>query len=236
MLITNQQIIEDALLAFPKWNQIPVVQRCQLINHWAELLLTDPIFSEGSMKMVKHQSDQGLALLANTQVMPGPTGELNELMTSGRGIFVVHAEKEASIVAIVGLVASALVAGNYVVISLDESLRESAEQLQQTLITAGIFGSVLHSYSVQNFNGLIASKHIAGVAFVGGMEAAQAINLQLAERNGQIAQLIVETDHSLLTTLMDTHLLFRFITEKTRTINVTAVGGNAQLLALGSGD
>jgi len=34
----------------------------------------------------------------------------------------------------------------------------------------------------------------------------------------------------------DPYLIYRFIIEKTRSINVTAVGGNASLLALGNGD
>ncbi|MCO4788283.1 1-pyrroline-5-carboxylate dehydrogenase, partial [Vibrio cholerae] len=48
-----------------------------------------------------------------------------------------------------------------------------------------------------------------------------------------IVSLVSETDLLTLPVAHDPHLSLRFITERTRTINITAVGGNATLLELG---
>ncbi|MFA0070912.1 1-pyrroline-5-carboxylate dehydrogenase, partial [Vibrio breoganii] len=68
----------------------------------------------------------------------------------------------------------------------------------------------------------------------GNSQTAQAINLQLAKRDGAIVGLVAETDLATMNVANDPHLSLRFITERTRTINITAVGGNATLLELGS--
>jgi len=83
---------------------------------------------------------------------------------------------------------------------------------------------------------IIINPAIAGVGYVGSEAEAIRLNRVLAERDGQIALLIVETDLEGLEMVRDQSLVLRFITEKTLTTNVTAVGGNATLLALGCGD
>ncbi|WP_305846204.1 hypothetical protein [Photobacterium kishitanii] len=59
---------------------------------------------------------------------------------------------------------------------------------------------------------------------------------QLAQREGVLAQLVAELDGELVPVIGSQHYCLRFITERTRTINITAVGGNATLLELGCGE
>ena len=72
------------------------------------------------------------------------------------------------------------------------------------------------------------------VGYVGNPATEHNINLQLAKREGAICQLVSETDLSTMQIAHDPLLSLRFITERTRTINITAVGGNATLLELGN--
>jgi delta 1-pyrroline-5-carboxylate dehydrogenase len=71
---------------------------------------------------------------------------------------------------------------------------------------------------------------------VGASHTCQRFNQLLAEREGQLAQLIYEGDLQAYSLLSEPTLCLRFITERTRTINITAVGGNASLLELGSAE
>ena len=48
----------------------------------------------------------------------------------------------------------------------------------------------------------------------------------LAQRSGVLVQYAAETDPQGCSTLLQPDHLLRFVTEKTRTINTTAVGGN----------
>ncbi|MCV5886981.1 hypothetical protein OFN71_27590, partial [Escherichia coli] len=75
---------------------------------------------------------------------------------------------------------------------------------------------------------------VRSVGYVGYSQVEHALNLQLAKRDGAIVGLVSETDLESPKLAHDPHLSLRFITERTRTINITAVGGNATLLELGN--
>ncbi len=75
---------------------------------------------------------------------------------------------------------------------------------------------------------------IRNFAFVGSEQDVLGYNKKLALRSGAITALVSETDLEALPQSQDPKLVLRFITERTRTINITAVGGNATLLELGS--
>jgi delta 1-pyrroline-5-carboxylate dehydrogenase len=75
---------------------------------------------------------------------------------------------------------------------------------------------------------------VRSIGYVGNPEVERTINRQLAKRTGAIVSLTSETDLVSIPVAHDPHLALRFITERTRTINITAVGGNATLLELGS--
>jgi delta 1-pyrroline-5-carboxylate dehydrogenase len=229
-------LIKQSHANWDMWNDIGASVRSDLVIRWADELAEDPSLGVMSSKMAKHQAKQALSLIGEEKLMPGPTGETNELYTAGRGVFVMTASDELSVSGVVGQLATALVAGNTVIISLPEKHAELASRLQSTLLKAGFPKSVVQLADFSMLNALIEDTSTAGVAFVGNAIDAQGINRQLSNRTGLLAQLIAETDLNSLITVTDSHFVLRFITEKTRTINITAVGGNATLLELGSGD
>ena len=128
--------------------------------------------------------------------MPGPTGERNELSLHGRGVFVCISPWNFPLAIFTGQVAAALAAGNAVI----------AKPAEQTSLIGCRAGSLLHAAGVPAdiFNilpgdgpsvgaPLVADPRIAGVAFTGSLEAAQAINRTLAAKDGPIVPLIAET-------------------------------------------
>lgn len=236
MLNTTQQTLDNALKVWPSWNELELNQRGQLLQEWATSFEEQSTIDELATKMVNYQVKQASALISETIEMPGPTGEVNQLSTSGRGIFVIAAHQEVSITAIVGLMSAALIAGNTVILSLSEQQHAIATQLCTSLHQLGVDTAIASVIEHSELIPLIKSPSIAGVALIGNNTEVIEMNQCLASRQGQIAQLITETDCQNLPTLTDNYLLFRFITEKTQTVNITAVGGNATLLALGCGD
>ncbi|EAR53183.1 hypothetical protein SKA34_07663 [Photobacterium sp. SKA34] len=132
--------------------------------------------------------------------------------------------------------ATALVCGNSVMLCLSPDHPLKTTTILSQLEQAGCVANVLSVIEDTDFDSLIQSEEIAAVAYSGSAELALSLARQLAARNGQLAQLVVETDLDNLPVIGSTSYCLRFITERTRTINITAVGGNATLLELGCGE
>ena len=105
--------------------------------------------------------------------------------------------------------------------------------LETTAKSASLPINLLQFASLDAYHQLLESD-VRSVGYIGDAEVERNINRQLAKRTGAIVGLVSETDVELIPVAHDPHLSLRFITERTRTINITAVGGNATLLELGS--
>jgi len=240
--IQLQQQVDAGLAAWPEWNLQDIHTRAELISAWVELLVQDDALGTLAAEMAKYQKQQALSLLAETKVMPGPTGEVNELYSAGRGLFVVTmadmslTKTPSAISALIAHISAALLAGNCILIALPERELERQTKLVSSLHQAGFADNVVQGCDYSQLEQLIAAPQIAGVAYTGDVGMAQKLNAILATRTGLLAQLVTELSEHALTTVTDNHFVLRFITERTRTINITAVGGNATLLELGGGD
>ncbi|HYG88422.1 MAG TPA: bifunctional proline dehydrogenase/L-glutamate gamma-semialdehyde dehydrogenase PutA [Azospirillum sp.] len=132
----------------------------------------------------------------DTRLMPGPTGERNELRLTGRGVFVCISPWNFPLAIFLGQVTAALVAGNAVI----------AKPAEQTPLIAFAATALAHRARVpeavlQLLPGdgatvggtLVADRRVAGVAFTGSTETAQRIGLTLMQRGGPIVPFIAET-------------------------------------------
>ena len=129
------------------------------------------------------------------QILPGPTGESNELRYRGRGVFVCISPWNFPLAIFVGQIAAALVAGNSVVAKPAEQTPLIAFAAVKLLHQAGVPATALHLVPGDGKVGgmLISHGGIAGVAFTGSTEVARIINRALAARAGPIPALIAET-------------------------------------------
>ncbi|WP_019617088.1 aldehyde dehydrogenase family protein [Psychromonas ossibalaenae] len=235
----NEQIsniVKQAHAKWDEWNELGCAFRGELIHRWADEIAQQSSFGLMPAKMARYQVRQGFALIGEEKLMPGPTGESNELYACGRGVFIIHCSADAPLSALVGMISTALLAGNCIILSLPQELQEISQKLHSTLLVAGFPKSVVQTASFNSAEQLITDPSTAGVAYTGHSTESLKINRQLADREGLLAQLILETELTSLSSITDRYFVLRFITEKTRTINVTAVGGNAALLELGCGD
>lgn len=231
-----KDIIKQANGQWESWNDLGSTARSQLLLDWSDQIAQDATFATMPAKMVRYQVNQGLPVIEEAKIMPGPTGESNELLASGRGTFIICCRAEVASSALVGMITTALLAGNCIVLALPAPLQTLSDKLLSTLLASGIPEFVVQVASPDLMQLLISEPSTAGVVYAGDMSESLQINQTLAKRNGLLAQLISETDLTLFSTITDCYYILRFITEKTCTVNITAIGGNAALLALGDGD
>jgi len=230
---TEHSITENAatsaLAAWENWNSLGFKTRSERLS----AALSKQTLPREAQKLLQLLLERA-ARLEKIQELPGPTGECNELYLNGRGVAVVHGTDQSNQVAFLGQLITALVSGNCVLASLP-SQTDWCESICKQLHAAGIPETVLQHHAALNTYTLSQLEGISLVAPVCTDEELITLNRQLAERNGLLVQLIPETDPVGCTHLLQPDHMLRFVTEKTRSINTTAVGGNATLLELGNG-
>jgi RHH-type transcriptional regulator, proline utilization regulon repressor / proline dehydrogenase / delta 1-pyrroline-5-carboxylate dehydrogenase len=130
------------------------------------------------------------------RILPGPTGELNELSLHGRGVFVCISPWNFPLAIFTGQLAAALAAGNAVIAKPAEQTPLIALAAVNLLHQAGVPKDALHVLPGDGATlgaTLLSHEHLAGVAFTGSNDTARIINTKLAERRGAILPLIAET-------------------------------------------
>jgi RHH-type proline utilization regulon transcriptional repressor/proline dehydrogenase/delta 1-pyrroline-5-carboxylate dehydrogenase len=129
------------------------------------------------------------------RLLPGPTGESNELRYRARGVFVCISPWNFPLAIFTGQIAAALAAGNAVVAKPAEQTPLIASETVKFLHAAGVPASALHLVLGDGKVGamLTGDPRIAGVVFTGSTEVARVINRTLAAKEGPIPPLIAET-------------------------------------------
>jgi RHH-type transcriptional regulator, proline utilization regulon repressor / proline dehydrogenase / delta 1-pyrroline-5-carboxylate dehydrogenase len=207
-------VMEQAAAFFPKWNATPVERRAAWLERCADALeerraefLYCLVREAGktlpdanaevreAVDFLRYYAVQARAQLERPHVLPGPTGEHNELQLHGRGVFVCISPWNFPLAIFTGQVAAALVTGNTVVAKPAEQTNAVAVRMVQLMHEAGIPREALQCVLGEGELGaaLIAEPRVAGTAFTGSLEVAQLINRALAARDGPIATLIAET-------------------------------------------
>lgn len=172
-------------------------------------------------------------MLDEVQRLIGATGESNDLYVTARGKTMVIGGESAKTLAILGQLVAALLTGNEVILHCP-SQDEMCIAAVKALYEAGISDDVI---SIANDSQTVTLLHIdrlAQVAVAGSRAEVQAISQMLAETDGILTQVIAVTDMVGLVEMLAPDYLYRLVTERVRTINTTAIGGNASLLELGA--
>ncbi len=149
-----------------------------------------------AVDFLRYYANEARRLYGQTEALPGPTGESNELGLRGRGVFVCISPWNFPLAIFTGQVAAALAAGNAVLAKPAEQTPLIAHRAVRLLHEAGVPPDVLHFLPGDGptIGGrAVADPRVAGVAFTGSTETARLINSQLAGRDGPIAVLIAET-------------------------------------------
>jgi len=202
-----------AQAGFVAWEAAPLVTRAEALERAGDLIeqnrgrLIALLQSEGGKTFddciaeVREAADFCRYYAAEARrifvprVLPGPTGESNELRYRGRGVFVCISPWNFPLAIFTGQVTAALAAGNAVVAKPAEQTPLIAFETVRLLHVAGVPASALHLVPGDGRVGalLTTDKRVAGVAFTGSTEVARVINRVLAGKDAAIAPLIAET-------------------------------------------
>jgi len=205
--------MEAARAGFIAWDSLPVSHRAGVLERVAELIednrarliallqieagktLEDGVAEvREAVDYCRYYASDARRALA-PQVLPGPTGESNELRHRGRGVFVCISPWNFPLAIFVGQIAAALVAGNSVVAKPAEQTPLIAYEAVKLMHAAGVPAAALHLVPGDGRVGalLAADPRVAGIAFTGSTEVARLINRALAAKEGPIPVFIAET-------------------------------------------
>lgn len=216
-----------SLDAFEKWNLTDFCDRKTALTELAEFL------PEKLKNVFEYQLKHAEKVVSSPRSLVSPTGETNELYTQGRGVGVIvfDTEQAESTVALVAMMSALITAGNSLIICSDNIWIKELAEKSFTLSSAP--QNLIQIVSKERYADLI-TKDIRNFVYIGNVNRTAELSQTLAMRPNAITSMVTETDFKTLPNSKDPKLVLRFVTEKVRSINITAIGGNAMLLELGN--
>jgi delta 1-pyrroline-5-carboxylate dehydrogenase len=224
---TNVTRFSDAHRAFNQWHLLEIQQRETQLNK-IKKHLAPPLLSAFEYQMLHASKHVG-----STISLISPTGESNELYTQGRGVAVmlIESTEEQGYPAVIAMLTAILTAGNSLIVCCDdESLNKLLNLISQDLNETNHLVQLSNRESYSE----LLQQDIRNFAFIGSKQNAVKLNTELAAKPNAITLLVAETDLVSMPRSLDPALVLWFVTERVRTINITAIGGNAMLLELGN--
>jgi len=210
-----QQAIADADAFSFAWDRTPAGERASALERAADLFEANlPEFrvlcareagrtiNDGISEVreaadfLRYYAMQARLRFAEPIVMPGPTGESNEVSLHGRGVFTCISPWNFPLAIFTGQVTAALAAGNTVLAKPAGPTPIIAYRAIQLLHEAGIPRAAVQLLpgSGRKVGAVLTSDpRIAGVAITGSTATARTINRALAGRDAPLASLIAET-------------------------------------------
>jgi RHH-type proline utilization regulon transcriptional repressor/proline dehydrogenase/delta 1-pyrroline-5-carboxylate dehydrogenase len=206
--------ITAATAAQPGWAATPVAARAAILDRLADLLERDTpslmaVLVHEARKTIpdalgevreavdfcRYYAAEARRLFAPT-LLPGPTGERNELHLVGRGTFAAIAPWNFPLAIFIGQIAAALVAGNAVIAKPAPQTPEIARRAVALAYKAGVPVAVLALITGGGEIGdaLVRDPRIMGVAFTGSTATARRIARALLDDESRpLVPLIAET-------------------------------------------
>ena len=209
------QAISDAHNFAVEWDHTPAQERASMLEKVAELMeenepelmalcareagktVHDAVSEiREAIDFLRYYSSQARKHFDIPQVLPGPTGEYNELRLHGKGVFLCISPWNFPLAIFTGQVAAALAAGNTVLAKPAEQTPAIAAFTVSLMHRAGIPAGALQLLPGDGATvgaRLTADPRIDGVAFTGSTDTARLISRSLALRDAPLATLIAET-------------------------------------------
>jgi RHH-type proline utilization regulon transcriptional repressor/proline dehydrogenase/delta 1-pyrroline-5-carboxylate dehydrogenase len=205
-----------AMVAMAKWQSKTIDQRLAIIEKSGTAL------NNNAVKLARQR-------LAEPLQLPGPTGEDNRLSLHGRGPMLVAIRACDSIEQVQPVINSALLSGCPVIVAADHSHSVATHGLQVQYQNAGLAQGLLQIIELDKMALLIGHNDVAGIVTNSSGTDTSALRQLMAERLGSIIPLI---EWPTSAEGFNYHWLLWFLSERTRTENLVARGGNTQLFNL----
>jgi len=210
-----EQATADACAFHSEWDRTPAAGRAGMLEKAADLMeqnsaefmalccreagktINDAVAEvREAVDFLRYYALQARSRFDQPLVLPGPTGEHNELSLHGRGVFACISPWNFPLAIFTGQVSAALAAGNCVLAKPADQTPAVAALAVQTLHRAGIPRAALQL--VPGKGSVVGARmtsdpRIDGVALTGSTDTARLINRSLAARDAPLATFIAET-------------------------------------------
>ncbi|MGI5308993.1 bifunctional proline dehydrogenase/L-glutamate gamma-semialdehyde dehydrogenase PutA [Rheinheimera sp. WS51] len=219
-----------AAIAQEQWAQIDINQRTSVLRQFLALLAANTVVNKNEpdlepiLTLAQKKLQRVERELLKPTMLPGPTGESNQLVLDPRGTVALIRDETSSFQYWLLAIITALATGNAVITAVEEQDLLEAEACIKALVQAGMPVNLVAAVRIDCLTTLLAHVDLAG-AMVEVSSAVKPLCAELlASREGAILPLITAPPGQ--------RLLQRLVTEKTITINTTAAGGNASLMTM----
>ena len=210
-------MVVTAQKAMARWHKNTIVQRISITCKASDAM------TETSVDSILKTS------LASPILLPGPTGEENQLSLVARGVMLVIVQDTDTASASAKQIISALLCGCPVIIAAQDNHSSAIQDIQHSFNTAGLPKGLLQTVGFDRIGALTQHPGVAGVVANSKNANSQSLRQLIAQRDGSIIPLIQwpksNKDYNY-------HWLLGFLSERTRTENLVARGGNTQLFNL----
>lgn len=198
------------------------------LNQFTTLLEGAEKVEANIAKIMKHALFLAQSFIATTELLPGPTGETNEFYYVPRGkVLLIHQAFEPMSHKIsIYLLSLSLAAGNETFFVSDDSALK--KQVYELFGAHEGVNKRLHFIEMNGTDNLFQDMQL--LAFLGGKPQEDILYKKLIKANNNIVGMISQTEFDQPWLLYDEKLIFQFVHERVRSINVTAIGGNADLI------
>ena len=201
--------------------------RVEKVKAFLALLLKDTVFKLDSKiaEQVEIMASEAVRFMSEPTTLPGPTGELNQLIIKPRGKLLCVQQGMVNRENSIRQICAALLCGNTVT-----HISNQNSDLSSYISQAGL-GSLYQWTGVNTeakLQALLADPSLKGVVASVPEVMAQWLDRALAKRGGALTPLIAETSGPAM--------MPRFVLEKVVSNNTTSSGGNTALLTMAEAD
>lgn len=229
----NKVFKENQAQQCEAWAQLGAVKRSIILTEASRKLADISPNGEQAQHLFNHLLAQAQKL-EEVMRLEGATGESNDLYLAPRGKTMVLATESANPIAFLGTLVAALLTGNEVFLRYP-SRQQLCEDAMAVLNESGVYAGVMSITNDSELTTLLNISRLAVVGAVGTPQELLQIGKDLSETDGILTQLVAVTDLGSCSEMFQPDYLERFCTERVKTVNTTAIGGNASLIELGMG-
>ena len=209
-------LIDNAITALSDWHCVSIDNRLMKLKQCNPQILS----RFDAMTIEK---------LSNPVRLPGPTGEDNQLSLLARGAMVLVIREQDPIDVAEQQIICALLCGCSIIMAADRSHWVALERMRERYQQAEIPALLLQLVPIEGLNSIVQNNRIEGVIANSLNTDSSELRQMMASRTGSIIPLIEwPADHS----GYHYHWLLWFLSERTKTENLVARGGNTQLFNL----
>jgi RHH-type proline utilization regulon transcriptional repressor/proline dehydrogenase/delta 1-pyrroline-5-carboxylate dehydrogenase len=216
--VNHETIVSNARWALKNWQSTSIDSRLIILQQ----VITDRSWLQQIDAVAREK-------LANPIELPAPTGEDNRLSVQGRGVVTLIVTREDLFADAEKQIASALLCGCSVIVTADDCNKEALQSLQNKYLKAGLPNQLLQLTHLDSLGGLIQQGQVEAITANSLNADSSNLRQAMAKRSGSIITLIEwpqrDEDYNY-------HWLLWFLSERTRTENLVARGGNTKLFNL----